>query len=42
MRNDLVGVRVATHVGNLSDDVRGDVNVSQSPADGRCTPAIIL
>ena len=42
MRNDLVEVRVATHLGNVSDDVRGDVNVSQSPTDSRCSPAILL
>ena len=37
MRHDLVEVRVATHLGSVSDDVRGDANVSQSPADSRCT-----
>ena len=42
LRNDLVEMSVTAHVGDVSDDLRGDINVSQSPADSCCTLAVLL
>ena len=41
-RDDLIEIGVTAHLDDVLGDVRGDINATQSPADGCCALAVLV